>query len=218
MAIIERVHIGDHGIVGLWHITESVDDLLGLIRFSEGEKETFERFHNKSRQAHWLSYRLAIRQLLGEDRKYEFHYDENGKIHFSNLQYHLSVTHSGDYSAVIISTQYNVGVDIERISERIKKVSQKFLSPSELKKVPFLRKSKYLTAIWSAKEALYKLMNKTDLSFDKNIEVELPKIDKKGKMTGKLMLDDKIFVFDMHYQFYKNYIIVYVIDNQNLIK
>lgn len=217
MAIIERIHIGDHGVVGLWHITESVDDLLSLIRFSDGEKETFDRFNNKSRQAHWLSYRLAIRQILGEDRKYEFHYDENGKIHFTNLQYHLSVTHSGDYSAVIISTESKVGVDIERISERIKKVSQKFLSPAELKKVPFLRKSKYLTAIWSAKEALYKLMNKTDLSFDKHLEVELLKIEKKGRMTGKVMLENEVLIFEMNYQFYKNYILVYVVDNQNLI-
>lgn len=212
MAIVERIHIEDHGIVGLWHITEPVEELLSMIRFTEGEQETFERFKNKSRKAHWLSYRLAIRQLLGEDRKYSFEYDENGKILLANHDYQLSVTHSGDYSAVIISSKFNVGIDIERISERIKRVAKKFMSKEELKRVPFLRRSKYLTAIWSAKEALYKVCNNRDITFENHIQIELNRVEKKGSMTGMVLTNNILKEYKLYYQFYKNYILVYTID------
>jgi len=156
MPIIYKQEIEDHAILGVWKISESVEELLSMIQFTEGERETFEKFKLKSRQAHWLSYRLAIRQLLGNDKQCDFYYDEHGKLHFSNLNYSLSVTHSGLYSGVIISKKHYVGIDIEKLGERINILAHKFLNKEELDRLPEVDQHKYLTVIWSAKEALYK--------------------------------------------------------------
>jgi 4'-phosphopantetheinyl transferase len=215
MPIIRKIYIGNHGLLGVWLINESVEDLLSMIHFSNGDKETFERFKNKSRQAHWLSYRLAARQLLGDPKDLEFYYDEFGKIHFKKHDYSLSVTHSGDYSAVILDSQHCVGIDIERISDRINNVSLKFLSVEELINIDE-NDNKLLTLLWSAKEALYKLHGIGDLVFDKNIILDQVKeIQQEGMIKGRIIKDEMVKEYNLNYLFIGDYVLVYCVDEAN---
>ena len=92
MPIIYKENISDHGILGVWKITESVDELLSMIQFTDEDIITFEKFKIKSRQAHWLSYRLMIRQLMGEDCKCNFYYDDHGKLQFKEMDYSIYQT------------------------------------------------------------------------------------------------------------------------------
>ena len=212
MPIIKKLYIGDHGVLGVWKINETVDELLSKIRFSNGDKEVFDRFKNKSRQAHWLSYRLAIRSLLGDPKDLEFYYDEFGKLHFKNEEYNLSVTHSGDFSAVIISHKHCVGIDIEKISDRINNITLKFLSVEELKKIDE-NNPKQLTCMWSAKETLYKLHGKNGLTFDKNIIIEPCDVESdSGNMRGRIEKGDYKKEFLLKYFFIDNYVLVYAVE------
>ncbi len=215
MPLVKKLYIGEHGVLGVWKITETVDELLNLIHFSNGDKEVFDQFRNKSRQAHWLSYRLAIRHLLGELKEVEFVYDENGKIHFRNDDYKLSVSHSGDYAAVILHSKHQVGIDIERISDRISNITLKFLSVEELIKTGDQSDQKQLTCIWSAKEALYKLNGTRDLVFDKNIIVE-PCFagDLNGVLNGRIVKEGVSSEYELKYFLIDDYIVVYTIDYQ----
>lgn len=216
MPLIKKIYIGDHGVLGLWKIEESVEELLSMIHFSNGDQATFERFRNKSRQAHWLSYRIATRQLLGDPKELEFFYDEVGKLHFKNEDYNLSVTHSGDYSAVIVNYKFPVGIDIEKISDRINNVSLKFLAVEELVKINE-NDTKQLTCLWSAKEALYKLWGKGDLIFDQNIILEpTPLNDETGIIHGKIIKDDYEHFYDLKYFFVDDYVVVFCVDNQEI--
>jgi len=212
MPLTRKVYIGDHGVLGVWKIEETVEELLSQIRFSNGDKETFERFKNKSRQAHWLSYRLAIRRLLGDPKELEFYYDEHGKLHFKNEEYNLSVSHSGDYAAVIINHNHCVGIDIEKLSDRINNVSLKFLSVEELIKVDE-NNNKQLTCLWSAKEALYKLYGKGELVFDKNIIVEPCDVESEsGNFRGWIIKDDFKKEYLLKYFFIEDYVLVYTVE------
>jgi len=219
MPIIYKKKIEDHGILGVWKISESVDELLAMIKFSEGERQTFERFKLKSRQAHWLSYRLAIRELLGDANLCEFYYDEHGKLHFANLDYSLSVTHSGLYSGVIISDKHYVGIDIEKLGERISVLASKFLNEEELARLPKVDQHKYLTVIWSAKEALYKLYGKSEVQME-NIIIAPFEMAKEGVIHGKLVLDhfQKEYKLKFMYSDDGEYLLVYAIDDTLQIK
>lgn len=213
MPIVRKIYIGNHGLLGVWQIEESVEELLSLIRFSNGDQATFERFKNKSRQAHWLSYRLAIRQLLGDPKDLEFYYDPFGKLHFRNHDYNLSVTHSGDYSAVILNNRHCVGIDIEQINTRINNVSLKFLSVEELTKVD---ENNYalLTMLWSAKETLYKLFGKGELVFDKNIILEPPtELMESGSFKGSIIREDFEQEYELKYFFIEDYVLVYCVNS-----
>lgn len=219
MPIIYKQEIGDHAILGVWKISESVDELLSMIQFSEGERETFEKFKLKSRQAHWLSYRLAIRELLDDDCPCEFYYDEHGKLHFENLDYSLSVTHSGVYSGVIISKNHYVGIDIEKLNDRINRLANKFLNTKELERLPVENRDKFLTIIWSSKEALYKLYGKSEVQLD-DITIEPFTIAKEGVIKGRLEIGDFSKEYDVEYYFSDDgsYILAYAIDETIQIK
>ncbi len=219
MPIIYKQEIGDHAVLGVWKISESVDELLSMIQFSEGERETFEKFKLKSRQAHWLSYRLAIRELVGDDGPCEFYYDEHGKLHFSNLDYSLSVTHSGLYSGVIISKKHYVGIDIEKLGERINILAHKFLNEEELARLPEVDQHKFLTVIWSAKEALYKLYGKSEVQME-HMTIAPFEMANEGTIKGKLVLDhfQKEYELKYHYSDDGEYLLVYTIDDTVQIK
>jgi len=219
MPIIYKQEIGDHAVLGVWKISESVDELLSMIQFSEGERETFEKFKLKSRQAHWLSYRLAIRELLGDDCPCDFFYDEHGKLHFANLNYSLSVTHSGLYSGVIISKKHYVGIDIEKLAERINILAHKFLNEEELIRLPEENQHKFLTVIWSAKEALYKLYGKSEVQME-HMTIEPFEMGTDGLIVGKLVLEhfQKEYQLSYHYSDDGEYLLVYSIDETIQIK
>ncbi len=214
MPIIYRKNISNHGKLGVWKITESVDELLSMINFTEEDYITFEKFKIKSRQAHWLSYRIMIKQLMGDECVCNFHYDDHGKLQFSDLDYSLSVTHSGLYSGVIISRNHYVGIDIEKLGNRINLLADKFLSKEELQSLPKENKDRYLTVLWSAKEALFKLYGKTKVQFDQNIILHKFKMQTKGSFKGEILIEDIHRIYNIEYTFSddEDYILVYCAD------
>ncbi len=220
MPIIYKENISDHGILGVWKITESVDELLSMIQFTDEDIITFEKFKIKSRQAHWLSYRLMIRQLMGGDCKCDFYYDEHGKLQFREMDYSISVTHSGLYSGVIISKNHYVGIDIEKLGDRINLLADKFLSDDEKNHLPKENQHRYLTVLWSAKEALFKLYGKTNVLFDKNIILDSFDLQIKGNFKGRIVLDNLQREYELDYEFSDNdgYILVYCVDESMKIK
>lgn len=213
MPIIEKEYIGNHGVLGVWEITESLQELLSMIQFSPEDVKIFKRFKNKSRQKHWISYRLAIREILGEDKILEFSYDEHGKLYIANYNYKLSVTHSGNYAAVIISNKHNVGIDMEKITNRINELEDKFLAAFERKRLPNVNRQKYLTAFWSAKETLFKLYGKRELHFGKNIFIDFKDINSKGSLIGKIKNPNFEKDYHISYRVFRNYMLVYAIDD-----
>ena len=214
MPIIYRKNISNHGVLGVWKITESVDDMLSMIQFTDSDHATFEKFKIKSRQAHWLAYRLAARQLLDPDEECNFHYDDNGKLHFSNLDYQISVTHSGVYAGVIISKNHYVGLDIEKLGNRIEHLADKFLMPQELEDLPDDNQQRYLTLLWSAKEALYKLFGKPKVQFDRDIFLSPFELKRKGTFKGRIDNYGVVRDYVLEYEFSDDdeYVLVYSAD------
>ena len=214
MPIIYRKNIKNHGVLGVWKITESVDDMLSMIQFTDEDHLTFEKFKIKSRQAHWLAYRLAARQLLDPDEECSFFYDDNGKLHFANLNYQISVTHSGVYAGVIISKNRYVGLDIEKLGDRIEHLAEKFLMKEELKNLPAENQQRYLTVLWSAKEALYKLFGKPKVQFDRDIFLSPFELKRKGEFEGRISNYGVVRDYVLEYEFSDDdeYVLVHCAD------
>ena len=214
MPIIYQKNINKREILGVWKITESVDELLSMVKFSDEDYTIFEKFKIKSRQAHWLSYRLMIRQLMGDECDCDFYYDEHGKLQFKNMDYSISVTHSGLYSGVIISNKHYVGIDIEKLGDRINLLADKFLSEQEKKYLPKVDQHHYLTVQWSAKEALFKLFGKSNLIFDTNIILSPFELKTIGTLEGRISIGEIERNYELNYEFSdsEDYILVYCVD------
>ena len=80
--------------------------------------------------------------------------------------YHVSISHTLGYVAVILSREYEVGIDIEYISDRVSRISSRFLRVDE----EFTNITDKLIA-WCAKETMYKLFSSEHLAL-KDIKVD----------------------------------------------
>jgi phosphopantetheinyl transferase len=101
------------------------------------------------------------------------------KPYLEDDKYHFSISHCGNYAAVIASTTNRVGIDIEMVTPRLYNIDHKFLNDHE--KV-FMREWEGLTQLhlqlttilWSAKEALYKWYGLGQVDFRDHMQLNGP--------------------------------------------
>jgi len=140
------------GELALWNTTESVEELVALAQPTAEEEALVMEFPLEKRRKEWLTTRI-LRNLLRPGQ--EVFYDENGKPFLANEQ--ISISHSGHLAAMCCHPTH-AGLDIEKPSDKIVRVSFRFSHPSEIAKAPAHEPllSRYLTTIWCAKEAVFK--------------------------------------------------------------
>jgi 4'-phosphopantetheinyl transferase len=200
MAELFRKIIDEHTLYAIWQISESAEELRSAISLREEEEILYQSFVAESRKKQWLAYRLLIRDLLKPDN-FPVEYDQSGKPFLAGSDFHISVTHTEDLAAVIISRHARVGIDIEKIKRRIEKVRDKFLHTEESAFIEKGKELEQLTLAWCAKEALYKLYGQRNLDFREHISVEIPsfagmkftaEISYNGKQDKYQLLSEKL--------------------------
>lgn len=205
--------IVDQAALGIWEINESVEELYDRVRLSEEEKLFFSQLKSSIRKQQWLSYRLILPHLVQKEELTSIRYDENGKPYLENGLRHISVSHSGRFSALIASPVKNVGIDIEKMDPKIFAVAHKFLNNLEITQVFSEKTLETLYLIWAGKEALYKLYGKRDLLFRENIRIFPFRFQGKGTFYGEIYMPELRKIYTLYYQTIDNYILVYSIDN-----
>ncbi|MGG5600579.1 4'-phosphopantetheinyl transferase superfamily protein [Myroides sp. DF42-4-2] len=168
MGIVREIEL-PAGVLYIWHITESLEELSHDLLLSDASQQ---RLSAKKYEQHQKAF-LAVRQILRQNgiSDCELSYDDKGKPRLrSGL--HISISHSFDYALVAIS-QENIGIDIELKREKIIRLKDKFCNPRELALAPadFQLQVDYFTEVWSVKEALYKMCNSRSLSFAQDMSV-----------------------------------------------
>jgi 4'-phosphopantetheinyl transferase len=169
MPLYLQKQFGEDTFLAIWNISEHKDELIQLIDEHVHDEHSVSRKDN----LHWLASRALISHLFSghviEIIKDEFNKPSltvNGKPYF------ISITHSYQYAAVIVSKTRTVAIDMEKMDERIQRVKYKFTRNDEfiyLKQDP---ESEMLTVIWSAKETLYKFYGKKELDFKLHLKIE----------------------------------------------
>ena len=102
-----------------------------------------------------MGYNYVLTEMLGYEPLVE--HNEDGKPMIEG--YHISISHTLGYVAVILSRDYEVGVDIEYVSDRVNRISSRFLRDDEV----FPGTTDKLIA-WCAKETMYKLFSSEHLA------------------------------------------------------
>ncbi len=156
--------------IGLWKITESSAELKQKIRLDAADEMSFSGFGSETRKKQWLAVRIILAFLLGKTVKIS--YGPHGQPFLDGRPEMISVSHSRDFAALILSLNHPVGIDIERIRERIENVKERFLTPAELGWVGYGDRPEKLHVLWGAKESAYKLSGNPDLDMRSDIIVE----------------------------------------------
>lgn len=194
----------------IWKITETFDTLFSEVILKE---KTLIRLQGMKSETHQRAF-LSVRKLLQETghNDIQLHYDEFGKPHLDN-ENHISITHSFDFSAIILSDK-NVGIDIEQRREKIIRIADKFVDDSEFL---FLNKENLeeyvskLTVIWGIKEAVFKIRNEKGISFKDHIFVA-PFEMNDLKAEALLTFENLNIKFDISFEEIENYTLVYAFE------
>ena len=178
--------------IGLWGITETLEELLQL-----SHTISIPDFNTEKQKKEWIASRLLLSEI---NPNYSISYNAFGAPELNNNSY-ISISHSKGLVAIIISQQ-QVGIDTEEISEKALRVSTKFVSTNNLKALT----AEKATLIWCCKEAIYKWHQKGNVDFITDIKLHPFKSLEKGEITAKFR-DTQLI---LHYQKIHNHYLVYV--------
>lgn len=155
---------------GIWKITETADELLADIHLSESETTLYATFRNELRKRQWLACRALLKHLLAPFT-INVSYSPNGKPYLDSGSHHISVSHAGEFAAAVCSETSSVGIDIEKIKDRVIRVKERFLQKNELESIIPGDHPDQLHIFWGGKEALFKLQGDHDVDFRNDIHI-----------------------------------------------
>jgi phosphopantetheinyl transferase len=210
MAIAYRQHIDDDTEFALWKIEEEAPDLYKQLQLNDDEKAYIEKLSNGKRHLHWLGTRVLLRKMLRTEEYIDCQVDAHGKPYLVNLPYHISLSHSFDYAAVMISKTHKVGIDIEQIKQKVERIAGKFMRPEELAFIGDDKKIEQLYVCWCAKEAVYKCNGQKEVSFADNIFLEPFGFEHHGVVNANLHKNELNLDYTVGYMQYEDYMIGYV--------
>jgi 4'-phosphopantetheinyl transferase len=211
---MDRLVIPAPGIrVGFWKITESLETLLQMYN-GNGIQEHLGNM-NPARQQHALSGRLLAQHFYPEDRIVK---DAFGKPHLQDSEHFISWSHSGNYAAFIASETEPMGIDIEEVSNRIRRVEDKFCNKSDKDCIYKTHHSESLLLIWAAKESLYKLYGKKEVDFKNDMTIEPFDMGQEGRFLARFHKGKEHVSFTMEYEFFDGHVAVWTLGRaaQNL--
>ncbi len=211
MPLYKTITVNSATKVLIWKIEESFDTLLKNIELTA--KNTGRL--NGMKSIHHQKGFLSIRHLLAIEgyTDYDLYYDTNGKPHLKN-ELNISITHSFIFSAIILSDN-KVGIDVEKKRDKILRIAHKFTSVKNFDKSSLTYKIRKLTAIWCAKESLYKGFNSAGLSFLNHIHVEDFGLDQKGT-TAIADFNNKTESYNVRFNEFEGFTCAYaLINNKN---
>ena len=186
---------------GIWKVTETLGGLLALLPDRGAVYlDELNAFKSESRKIEWLAVRVLLYTLTKEIKPILYH--SSGKPYFFNNKGYLSISHTKGYVSVMISQTNEVGIDIEKMGERVHKVAHKFVRDDEYLPEDPIQKTHALLLIWSAKEVMFKCMNEEAVDFREHMHVGLTQVDCTSWFLGK----------ETRSQRGRTYVINYIID------
>ena len=127
-------------------------------------------FKSQTRQKEWLCTRLLLKFIEGDNATIE--YSSNGAPILLHSDKHISISHSGDFVAIALSTQ-QVGLDVQVINDKPLRLKSRFLSHREMTLLKSDEDVEGAVKLWCAKEAVYKYVSKPGTELIRDIVLEM---------------------------------------------
>ena len=212
MALVYHKDLDQFTSFEIWKIEESAEELLAKLQLKHHEISYLDTLINGKRNLHWLSTRALLRSMMNTEEYIDCQVDSSGKPYLTNFPHHISLSHSFDYAAVMISKNKAVGIDIELIKDKIERIAHKFMSKDELSFIS-PNSIEHLYACWCAKEAIYKLHGRKSISFLDHISIMPFSYSESGSFRASLNTGNLITDYTVYYEKFEGYMIGYVSDN-----
>ena len=207
MGCITKHYLNKDTVIGVWKIEEDLPTLLEMVEMSPEDKKRYEIYRSTSRKMEFLSVRALLAEMLGREAKIV--YNKNNKPFIKDGSHFISITHSNKLTAILISRNERVGIDLEYMRVNINAFASKFLNRREKITRRWADRTYHLYIHWCAKEAMYKICDKEGINIVNDITIEPFTVQESGEIRGSVKnerIDDQ---FTLWYARYDNYTIVW---------
>ncbi len=207
MGCITKHYLNKETIIGVWKIEEDIPALLEMVALGPEDLSRYEIFRSTSRKLEFLSVRALLSEMLGKDARIV--YNKNNKPFIKDGSHFISITHSNKLTAILISKDERVGIDLEYMRMNINAFASKFLNKKEKITRRWSDRTYHLYIHWCAKEAIYKICDKEGINIVTDITIEPFVVRESGEIRGSVKnerIDDQ---FTLFYSKYDNYTIVW---------
>ena len=190
--LIEK-HTYDNGLaIALWDIAETEEQLMELLDNDAVVAEELIPFTSTKRRLEYLASRCALNELTGESQHVCYH--PNGAPYLADNTLNISISHTGHYALVATHPTTKVGIDIERIGDKVGR-SEKI----------------HLTILWAAKEAMYKAMGIETVEFTEQIHIEPFTPYMEGEIIAHESASADKKTYKLQYKVYPEFVIVHTV-------
>jgi len=213
MPLLIHRKIANEGEIGLWKIEEAERFFADKLNLAYSEKQQIDAMKGH-RRVEWYASRYLLHMMSGREKRGECLKDEFGKPFLLDSLFDISISHSRKLAAVI-AAPCSVGVDIQKIVEKIERIAHKYMRDEEMASLKDETRIPHLHVYWGAKECLYKAYGQKKLDFKEHIFVNPFEYDvTNGTCTGYVMKGELTFYFALHYEVIEEeYILVYSLED-----
>jgi len=194
------------GVWAIWKIEESKDELLSFLDNKTLLEKDVLSLKSESKVVERLAVRVLLKHLLGKET--EICYYTSGKPFLQNENFHLSISHTHGYVAVILGKRDEIAIDIQYITEKARSVRSKFVSEEEY--IDPQNELIHLLLHWSAKESLYKAIGKPGIDLRKELYIYPFMPDKYGQFDAIVKLDPFNQQFTISYIATPEFVLTYI--------
>jgi len=207
MGCITKHYLNRETVIGVWKIEEELSTLLEMVDMSPQDKRRYDLFRSTSRKLEFLSVRALLAEMMGRDARIV--YNKNNKPFIKDGSHFISITHSNKLTAILMSRNERVGIDLEYMRLNINAFASKFLNKREKITRRWADRTYHLYIHWCAKEAIYKICDKEGINIVNDITIEPFDVHESGEIRGSVINDRIDDQFTLFYSKYDNYTIVW---------
>lgn len=172
MPLVYQQNINATTKIAVWHIAEKEDFFLSQVPIQREIRHWHKRLQH-------LAGRLLLKEIVPGFPLELIKIADTKKPFLENEPYHFSISHCGDFAAVIVSKTFRVGADVELVNHKIERIQQKFMSKGELQmlrtqclpagQAGSMSNVQFLTLCWSVKESVFKWWGRGSVDFKRSI-------------------------------------------------
>lgn len=156
MALLKIDNLRSGAILGMWRIEETVSEMLAMMPSLGKLQHVLDSYSRDARRLEVLSVHALVYIMTGDESLVVGH-NEDG--HPLLEGWHVSISHTRGYAAVLLSRQDEVAVDVEYVSNRVAKIADRFIRDDEQDETITRQ-----LVCWCTKEAVYKYFSSQHLA------------------------------------------------------
>lgn len=198
--------------IGVWENTENDDFFVKSLNL---DLKTLNYLNDlrEHRRKEWLCSRFLVK-TLSESSPCNMIKDTYGKPFIENNSCHISISHSKNRVAAIISDVL-VGIDIQKTEDKIARIHKKFISEQEILHLDKHNLDHSYHIFWGAKESMYKAWGKRELDFKKHMHLYPFNYFKKDlELSGFVKKANYHFDFNIYTDKIDDYYLVYALETK----